>query len=815
MLADNSVDPCHKVYSVFVLSCLVDNYPTGQESAKQNSLIALCTYLITDKNSRDYKNHLLRQWCCICLGLCWQNYPEARWEGVRNKAHQHLIELVADAVPEVRAAAIFALGTYIGCGPGNEGTQEQTNNINSEIVNALIKEYDIVFVVRKELIAALFNYVNQFLTQSLTTSMTSNGTTSGFSSIVSSTNQSSQSSNPSTTNNSIRNLNSNNNNNNIATSTPIRHSLSSSAISSQAQNNNTLFSNGNSTLNNSRSVIQTIEENTLLNNSNSSKQKQLAHSVSTTQGFTAAAAGAVSSSSPNQVASQMETSFSSTSTPINTNRQASLTSSSSGISSNNNSTPTINDPTSRSTTQRPSLTQTNSFISTANRPIYALFNRVWNLLIEMQNDPYPEVAELAVKVVAYFVSQSHNFDMIKRNTIKQYETSMRQSTSLSDSNLSSSNLTDSNTNETHQQQQQQQVTPIQIQTDFVPWCCKYFLRPLLPTEPNLQLEELLVKQPIDVYTVDFLDQHCKLLYNHKVKRKQAAKWHGQSMDEISQMKHSSTPIHCRFHPYDDLLFVVDLDAQICIYDLQTKTFKTSFSNCKRASNNLITSFKLINAQHELMLLTGAADRVVRVFKPDLAQFQTHKLVTAFTAFGYNEKKNSKKEAGLIVEWDEANEILMCAGDTETIRVWDMNKELYKDYPTQQNSCVSCLSTHDNFTVAGFGDGTIKLFDFRRASPVNLRNDSFSFNGSMPLMNTSRQLSSSSYEKFEHIPQHRAYVHSVKIHKPSYTLVSASILGDFNVYDLRNQQKVFRSQLAKSTDETSAFECHPFNQLIAM
>jgi len=224
---------------------------------------------------------------------------------------------------------------------------------------------------------------------------------------------------------------------------------------------------------------------------------------------------------------------------------------------------------------------------------------------------------------------------------------------------------------------------------------------------------------------------------------------------------------------------------------------------------------MINAQHELMLLTGAADRVVRVFKPDLAQFQTHKLVTAFTAFGYSEKKNSKKEAGLIVEWDEANEILMCAGDTETIRVWDMNKELYKDYPTQQNSCVSCLSTHDNFTVAGFGDGTIKLFDFRRASPVNLRNDSFSFNGSMPLMNTSRQLSSSSYEKFEHIPQHRAYVHSVKIHKPSYTLVSASILGDFNVYDLRNQQKVFRSQLAKSTDETSAFECHPFNQLIAI
>ena len=99
------------------------------------------------------------------MGLCWQNYPEARWEGVRNKAHEHLIDLISDPVAEVRAAAIFALGTYIGCALGNEGSQEQTNKLYSEIVTALIKEYDMVYIVRKELIVALFNFVNQFLTQ--------------------------------------------------------------------------------------------------------------------------------------------------------------------------------------------------------------------------------------------------------------------------------------------------------------------------------------------------------------------------------------------------------------------------------------------------------------------------------------------------------------------------------------------------------------------------------------------------------------------------------------------------------------------------
>ena len=153
----------YKVYSAFVLACLVDNYPAGKEFAKQNHLISTCHGLLTDCDCRDFRNPLLRQWCCLCLGLCWQNYAEARWEGVRMLAHTNLIELVTDPVPEVRAAAIFALGTYIGCGQGNEADLEQTNKIDNEIVSALIKRADIVFLVRKELVCALYNYVSQFL----------------------------------------------------------------------------------------------------------------------------------------------------------------------------------------------------------------------------------------------------------------------------------------------------------------------------------------------------------------------------------------------------------------------------------------------------------------------------------------------------------------------------------------------------------------------------------------------------------------------------------------------------------------------------
>jgi len=158
----------------------VHNNRAGQECAKQN-LIATCTFLITDKKSKDFRNALLRQWCCICLAVSWQgDYVEARWEAVRNNTPQVLIELVADPVAEVRAAAVFALATFVGCrcsagclspsGTTNGADQvaaaleQAALKLDADIVSSLLTRCvssDIVYIVRQELIVALFNYVNK------------------------------------------------------------------------------------------------------------------------------------------------------------------------------------------------------------------------------------------------------------------------------------------------------------------------------------------------------------------------------------------------------------------------------------------------------------------------------------------------------------------------------------------------------------------------------------------------------------------------------------------------------------------------------
>lgn len=56
----------------------------------------------------------------ICLAKLWDNFEEAKEEAIREQAHVSLCSMLQDADPEVRAAALFGLGTLMGGAEGNE-----------------------------------------------------------------------------------------------------------------------------------------------------------------------------------------------------------------------------------------------------------------------------------------------------------------------------------------------------------------------------------------------------------------------------------------------------------------------------------------------------------------------------------------------------------------------------------------------------------------------------------------------------------------------------------------------------------------------
>ena len=137
---------------------------------------------------------------------------------------------------------------------------------------------------------------------------------------------------------------------------------------------------------------------------------------------------------------------------------------------------------------------------------------------------------------------------------------------------------------------------------------------------------------------------------------------------------------------------------------------------------------------------------------------------------------------------------MCGGDTNFIRVWDMNRELYKDYPTEVNSGITSIATSDQYTVAGFGNGSLRLFDFR-----------------CPTASQSSFVRGRTQPSFY---QHESYVLKVKFNKTNtHRLVSAGVYGGINVFDMRTLKSELNAPFNR--EFITALECHPFSDLIAV
>lgn len=158
ILSDSSYDAHYRTMAAFVMTCIVRDYALGQEVAYQANLIAFCLEQLDDGDA------MLRKWLAICLGTSWDNYEDARWCGVRSCAHEKLYTLLDDPDPEVRAASVYALGTFINS--SSERT-DHANTIDHSIGMKLVSSslYDSSVLVRNELVVALQFLVLAFESQ--------------------------------------------------------------------------------------------------------------------------------------------------------------------------------------------------------------------------------------------------------------------------------------------------------------------------------------------------------------------------------------------------------------------------------------------------------------------------------------------------------------------------------------------------------------------------------------------------------------------------------------------------------------------------
>ena len=149
----------HRAMCAFIVSIFCKNFPQGKNICQSGELYDSCLRHLTDM-----ENPLLRQWACLCLGQLWCDYPEAKWLGIRCAAPAKMCDLNFDPVPEVRAAMLYSLTTFLGI----PDLTDQVAQIEEYLAMAVLPmAADGSALVRKELLVffstLVKRYQNQFI----------------------------------------------------------------------------------------------------------------------------------------------------------------------------------------------------------------------------------------------------------------------------------------------------------------------------------------------------------------------------------------------------------------------------------------------------------------------------------------------------------------------------------------------------------------------------------------------------------------------------------------------------------------------------
>lgn len=144
----------HRAMSAFIVAMFCKGFHQGQVVCLSPDLIEACL-----NHLKDGENPLLRQWSCLCMSTLWADFPDAKWAGIRALAHQRLCEMALDPVPEVRAAALHALTSFIGIPDLTEQVAQIEESIASTI---LVMTSDGNSMVRKELLVFFSTFVKRY-----------------------------------------------------------------------------------------------------------------------------------------------------------------------------------------------------------------------------------------------------------------------------------------------------------------------------------------------------------------------------------------------------------------------------------------------------------------------------------------------------------------------------------------------------------------------------------------------------------------------------------------------------------------------------
>ncbi|KAF8648795.1 hypothetical protein HU200_064494 [Digitaria exilis] len=773
--------PEQRAMAAFVLAVIVDGHRRGQEVCINAGLVDVCLRHLQPENPHDAQSEpLLLQWLCLCLGKLWEDFPEAQLLGLHSNAPEILIYLLSEPQPEVRAAAVFALGNLLDMrstsvnGVDDDSDDDEKLRAEINVVRSLLQiSSDASPLVRSEVAIALTRFAlghNKHLksvaaeywkpqTNSLLKSRPSLANISSPNHVYSHNNIIQGSSGLASHIGPVLRVGSDSSatgrDGRISSSSPIatndssQHSDSGILLKESAS---VMGSNGGLSYTRSRPVDGGIYSQFI--STMCSVAKDPYPRIATI------GRRALSLIGVEQVVMK-NTRFSS-----------------GGAHLGETSTPPSNFGMARSSS--------------------------W---FDMNSGSF----SVAFRTPPVSPPQHDYLTGLRRVCSMEFKSHhMNSPEGLADPLLSSA------------------AAPSNAELSIFPlstiynWSCGHFSKPLLTgsddnEEANARREER--EQTALDCIAKCQRSPCKMT-------SQIASW---------DTRFESGTKATLLLPFSPIVVAADENEQIRVWNYEDALPVNSFQNHKLSDRGL-SRLLLINELDESLLLAASSDGNVRVWK-NFTQKGGQKLVTAFSSI------QGHRAAGrsIVIDWQQQSGYLYASGDMSSILVWDLDKEqLLSTIQSSADSAISALSASQirpGHFAAGFADGSVRIFDVRSpdrliymARPHAPRTEKVVGIGFQPGFDPYKIVSASqagdiqfldvrrAAEPYLTIEAHRGSLTALAVHRHAPVVASGSAKQMIKVFSLEGEQlTIIRYQPSFMGQRIGSVNClsfHPYKSLLA-
>ncbi|XP_008792190.2 regulatory-associated protein of TOR 1 [Phoenix dactylifera] len=790
--------PEQRAMAAFVLAVIVDGHRRGQEACMHVNLIHVCLRHIQLASPHDAQTEpLLLQWLCLCLGKLWEDYPEAQLVGLQADAPAIIAPLLSEPQPEVRSAAVFALGTLLDVGSvsyrdghGGDEDCDDDEKIKAElniVKNLLQVVGDGSPLVRAEVAIALARFAfghskhlksiaaeywkpqSNYLLGSFPSLANINGPGSGYA-------------NPSQYMQSGSALSCHIGpvlrvgSDSTATARDGRI-CTSSPLASMGIMHGSPLSDDSSQHSDSGIVIKENASNGVISYPRSRPLDSAIYSQ-----IILAMSTLAKDPSP-RVANLGRRTLSIIGIEQVVTRQSRF--SGAGIHQGNSSAPSASP-------NLAGLARSSSWFDM----------NAGHLPMTFRTPP---------------VSPPRNNYLTGLRRVCSLEFRPHQlncpDTGLADPLLSSDGCSGVS---------ERSLLP---QSTIYNWSCGHFSRPLLTASDDN--EEIMARREERERIA--LDRIAKCQHSSVSKlNNPIASW-------VSKFEMGTKAT--LLLPFSPIVVAADENERIRVWNYEEATPLNSFDN-HDLSDRGISKLCLVNELDDSLLLVASSDGNVRVWK-DYTIKGKQKLVTAFSSVQGH--KSGVRSMNAVVDWQQQSGYLYASGEASPIVLWDMDKEqLVSSVPSSSDSSISSLSAsqiHGGQFAAGFVDGSVRIFDIRTpemlvctARPHTQRVERVVGLGFQPGLDPAKIVSASQAgdiqfldirnhtEAYLTIDAHRGSLTALAVHRHASVIASGSAKQIVKIFSLEGEQlsiiRYYPTFMAQRIGSVNCLTFHPYRVLLA-